>query len=198
MTAPIIFENENDLFLTFLSHDAAAVDTFTRMMAPRILRTARSIGRDLPDDIHAEIVQQTFANLLITQPTDFDPSRGTAWQFLIGKIWNAEKQVRTSYGYPLRRKQQYTDHSVVADRPKFVSVDAAETMDFTTRNYQGIIEGHIYVATVMRRLPTPLASALRLICYENKTKNEAAKLSGLSRFQLHRQLAVLRSQFVAT
>jgi hypothetical protein len=198
MTALIISENENELLLNFLSGDAVAAEPFLKIMEPRILRTARRIGRDLPEDLPHEIVQQTFANLLITKTADFDPSRGTAWQFLIGKIWNAEKQVRTSYGYPPRRKQQNIDDRVVADRRKFVSVEAVEALESHTPNYGRIIEGNIYVAAIMRRVSPPLASALRLICYENKTKQEAAKLSGLSRFQLHRQLGDLRSQMVAT
>lgn len=196
MTALTISENENYLLLSFLSGDAALAEPFIRIMEPRILRTARSIGRDLPEDLPSEIVQQTFANLLNTKASDFDPSRGTAWQFLIGRIWNAEKQVRTSYGYPLRRKRQDLENSPVIERPKFVSIDAGETHDVSTPNYERILEGNIFVATVMQRVPPPLASALRLICYENKTKKEAAKASGLSRFQLHRQLGDMRSQLI--
>lgn len=197
MTATIIFENENDLLLNFLSHEPTATDPFIKIMEPRFMRTARRIGRDLPEDIHGEIVQQTFANLLITRSTDFDPSRGTAWQFLIGKIWNAEKQVRLSYGHPIRRREKEEKRAIVAERPKFVSVEVAAELNLSTPNYQKILDGHMYVATVMRRVPPPLASALRLICYQNKTKKEAAMLSGLSRFQLQRQLIDLRSQLVA-
>lgn len=197
MTALTISQTENDLLLGFLSGDAAAAETFTKNMEPRILRTARRIGRDLPEDLPDEIVQQTFANLLANNASDFDPSRGSAWQYLIGKIWNAEKQVRASYGYPPRRNQQNIDKPVVANRHKFVSIDADKALDISTPNYERAFEGSIYVATVMQRVSPPLASALRFICYENKSKNEAAKLAGLSRFQLHRQLGNLRSQLVA-
>lgn len=197
MTALTISETENDLLLNFLSGDAFAADTFIKIMEPRILRTARSIGRDLPEDLPSEIVQQTYANLLSTKAADFDPLRGTAWQFLIGKIWNAEKQVRTSYGYPPRRKQQSLGNPVVAERHKFVAIESVDALESPIPNYDRIFEGNLYVATIMRRVPPPLAAALRLICYEDKSKQEAAKLSGLSRFQLHRQLGDLRSQLVA-
>lgn len=197
MTASTIFENENDLFLGFLSHDPEANDIFVKLTEPQVLRTARCIGRDLPVDIQIEIVQQTFANLLITPASDFDPSRGTVKQFLIGKIWNAEKQVRRSYGYPIRRKQPGGSNTAVGDRPRFVSLEAVDTLHIPAPNLAKSFESNFYVATVVRRVSPQLAAALRLLCYEDKSKKDAARLSGLSRFQLHRQLGELRMQLAA-
>lgn len=194
MTASTIIENENDLFFNFLSQDPVASDIFVKTVEPRILRTARRIARDLPADIQLEIVQQTFANLLIAPASDFDPSRGTVKQFLIGKIWNAEKQVRRAYGYPIRRKQLAGDNATISLRLKFVSLEAAETQHIPARNLAKIFESDFYVATLSRKVSPQLATALRLLCYEDKSKEDAARLSGLSRFQLHRKLGELRSQ----
>lgn len=196
-------EKENQLLVDFLEGDAVARDEFPEVMMPRILRTARAIGKDLPEDIREEIAQQTFQNLLYTPSANFNPARGTTWQFLIGQIWNAEKQVRAAYGFPQRRKKkvlQSGEDSVVEvekQLPKFVSMDAPEAVNLPTGSFERNFEKEFFVRTVIRKAPKPLASALRLICFQDKTKEQAAKIVGLSRFQLHRQLSNLRSQLRA-
>lgn len=201
MTALTDIEKENQLLIDFLEGDAIAHNEFPEVMMPRISRTARAIGKDLPEDIREEIAQQTFQNLLFTPPDNFDPARGTAWQFLIGQIWNAEKQVRKSYGFSQRRKkkvlQPAEDSVATAQLPNFVSIDAIEATNLATRNFERNFENEFFVRTVIRKAPKPLASALKLICFEDKTKEQSAKIVGLSRFQLRRQMTNLRSHLMA-
>lgn len=201
MSAVTDVENENQLLIDFLDGDAIANDKFFEVMNPRILSTARKIAKELPEDIQEEIAQQTFANLLYTPVSNFNPARGTARQFLIGQIWNAEKQVRATYGLPQRRKKkvsQSTENSSIAERPpKIVSIDSEETISLPTANLEKIFEKEFFVRAIIGKAPKPLASALKLICYQDKTKGQAAKILGLSRFQLHRQITSLRSQLLA-
>lgn len=201
MTALTDIERENHLLIDFLEGNAIAHNEFPEVMMPRISRTASAVGKDLPEDIREEIAQQTFQNLLFTPPGNFNPAHGTAWQFLIGQIWNAEKQVRKSYGFPQRRKKkvlQPTENSAAtAELPKFVSIEAIEVTNLPTINFERNVENQFFVRTVICKAPKPLATALKLICFQDKTKEEVAKIVGLSRFQLRRQMTNLRSHFVA-
>jgi hypothetical protein len=201
MTALTDIEKENRLLIDFLEGDVIAHNEFPEIMMPRITRTALAVGKDLPEDIRKEIAQHTFQNLLLIPSANFNPARGTAWQFLIGQIWNAEKQVRASYGLPQRRKkkvlQSAEDPAATAQLPRVVSIDAGETINLPTGNCERNFEKEFFVRTVIRKAPKPLATALKLICFEDKTKEQAAKIVGLSRFQLHRQIANLRSHLMA-
>lgn len=201
MSAITDVENENQLLIDFLEGDATANNKFFEVMNPRILRVARRIAKDLPEDIQEEIAQQTLQNLLFTSPAKFNPARGTAWQFLIGQIWNAEKQVRAAYGYPPRRKKKdfhiAESSTMKAQLPKIITIDAEDTINLPTANFERIFERDFFVMTIIRKAPKPLASVLKLICYQDKTKEQAAKIMGLSRFQLHRQITNLRSQLLA-
>lgn len=194
-------QKENQLLIDFLEGDTVAHDEFPEMMLRRIQRTARAIGKDLPEDIREEIAQQTFQNLLFTPPANFNPERGTAWQFLIGQILNAEKQVRAAYGFPQRRKKKNSetaeDCSAAARLPKLVSIDATDAINLPTESFERNFQEEFYIRTVIRKAPNSLASALKLICFEDKTKEQAAKVVGLSRFQMHRQIKNLRSQLMA-
>lgn len=194
-------EKENRLLIDFLESGAVARDAFPEVMMPFILRTARAIAKDLPEDIREEIAQQTFQNLLITSPANFNPARGSTRQFLIGQIWNAEKQIRAAYGFPQRRKKKVllsVENSAIKNQlTKTVSIDDKETLSVPSENFERNLEKEIYVRTVIRKAPKPLASALKLICFQDKTKEQAADIVGISRFQLHRQLINLRSQLRA-
>lgn len=201
MTAITDDKTENQLLINFLEGYTNADDNFFELMNPRILRFARRNTRDLPIDIQEEVAQQTFANLLITPVSNFNPERGTAWQFLIGQILNAEKQVRSGYGLPQRRKIKVPEGS---DKPtvpkqftKVVSIDAEETINPQSKSFERNLEGEFLVRTVFRKSQKPLVSALKLIYFQNKTKEQAAKIVGLSRFQMHRQITNLRSQLMA-
>lgn len=201
MTALIDIENENRLLIAFLEGDAVARDEFPEKMMPHILRTARAVAKDLPEGLREEIAQQTFQNLLFTSPAKFDPARGTAQKFLIGQIWNAEKQIRAAYCYPPRRREkdsQNVENTVTATRfPKIISIDAEETIGLPAVNFEKTFEEKLFVGTVIRKAPKPLASVLRLIYFQEKTKQQAAEIVGLSRFQIHRQIKHLRSQLLA-
>jgi hypothetical protein len=201
MSANTDIENENQLLIVFLEGDSIANYKFFEVMNPRILRTARSIAKDLPEDIQEEIAQQTYLNLLYTPANNFNPERGTAWQFLIGQIWNAEKQVRDAYGYPQRRKkkdlQSIESFTTAKQSPKIISIDTEKTVNLPSVNLEKTLEGEFFVRTVIRKAPKPLASALKLICFQDNSKEQAAKAVRLSRFQLHRQITNLRSQLIA-
>lgn len=194
-------ENENRLLTAFLEGDAIAYDEFPKRMMPRILRTARAVAKDLPEDIQEEIAQQTFQNLLFTSPGKFDLARGTARKFLIGQIWNAEKQIRAAYDYPARRRKkdsQSVENTATATQfPKIISINAEEAIGLPPVNFEKIFEEKLFVGTVIRKAPKPLASALTLICFQDKTKQQAAEIVGLSRFQLHREITQLRSRLLA-
>jgi hypothetical protein len=201
MTALTDIEKENRLLIDFLEGDSIALDEFPEVMMPHILRTARAIAKDLPEDIRKEITQQTFQNLLITPSANFNPGRGTARQFLIGQIWNAEKQIRAAYGFPQRRRkkvlQSAEDSAVKKQLPKTVSIDNQESINLPSENFERNFEKEFFVRTVIRKTPKPLASALKLICFQDKTKERAAEIIGISRFQRHRQITNLRSQLRA-
>lgn len=191
-------ENENQLLIGFWNGDAFARNEFVIKIMPRIRVESRRIARDLPLDIQEEIAQQTFLNLLIMPSQKFDPVRGTAWQFLIGQIWNAEKQVRRSYNYPQRRTHkenlEVPSHNKSKSFPKFVSFEA-ERYDLPPDEIENTFESCHFVQTVIRKVrPPATAAALRMMCFQDKTKNETAAALGLSRFQLQRKLTALRHE----
>lgn len=194
-------EKENQLLIDFLEGDAYARDEFPEMMMQRILRTARAVAKDLPEDIQEEIVQQTFQNLLFTPSANFNPARGTAWQFLIGQIWNAEKQVRAAYGFPQRRKVKASEtveaYAISEQLPKIVSIDNQEAISVATINFEREFESEFFVKTVIRKAPPRLATALKLICFQDQSKEQSAKIVGFSRFQMHRQMKNLRVRLMA-
>lgn len=191
-------ERENQLLIDFLEGDAFARDEFPLVMMPRFLRTARAIAKDLPKDIQEEIAQQTFQNLLFTPSANFNSKRGTARQFLIGQVWNAEKQVRTAYGFPQRKKARVSEASAISEQlPRIVSIDNHEAIRVATINFERKFENELFVKTVIRKAPPQLSTALQLMCFQGKSKEQSAKIVGLSRFQMHRQMKSLRVRLMA-
>lgn len=201
MSALNEIEKENRLLIDFLEGDAYARDEFPEAMMQRILKTARAIAKDLPEDIQEEIAQQTFQNLLFTPSANFNPARGTAWQFLIGQIWNAEKQVRAAYGFPQRRKTKVleaAETSAISEQlPKIVSINNQAAINAPAINFERKFESEFFVKSVIRKAPPQLATALQLICFRDKNKEQSAKIVGLSRFQMHRQMKKLCVQLMA-
>lgn len=198
MSALNEIERENQLLIDFLEGDAFVHDEFPEIKMPRILKTARAVAKDLPEDIQEEIAQQTFQNLLFTPSTNFNPERGSAWQFLIGQIWNAEKQVRAAYGFPQRRKAKTSEASAISKQvPKIVSINSEEAIGVATMSFERKFESEFFVKTIIRKAPPHLATALQLICFQGKSKEQSAKIVGLSRFQMHRQMKNLRVRLMA-
>lgn len=196
MTARFDNIDENKLLMDFLQRDPNALKEFPQVFNSRILRAARRVARDIPVDIQEEIVSQTFANLLTPARVQFDPSRGTAWQYLIGQILNAEQQVRRLYGFQIRRRNQpkaILESSEWTGQPRSISFELLEIPQQSPNNVAEIFERQFYIQTVLSKAPKTVASVLKQMYVYNKTQKQAIQTLGISRFSYYRKLKKFRS-----
>lgn len=93
------------LLLAALAGDPFSWRALFQRLAPKVLAVSRRRARDLASDLHEEVLQQTFLVLLGKQPSDFDPNRGTALQFVTGLVMNAVRVIRSVYRAPGQRSR---------------------------------------------------------------------------------------------
>jgi DNA-directed RNA polymerase specialized sigma24 family protein len=175
----------------FLAGELGAANEFYKAAKPHILGLARRIAPELPSDIHPEVVNQTFVYLLEGATSKFDPKKGSAKNFLRGYILNAVRHVRATYcapGRPTRKRNRPVKKKQQQEAfPAVVSLD--------TGTYTQPVAPDCDAETVLNNAPEPLATALELVYFEDKTMSEAAMMLHISRFQLSRQISAYAQHY---
>src|SRR5580692_10206823 len=93
-------------------------DRFDEVARPILRRMAAKNGYGLPADAIEDVVQETFLALCAPKLLKFDSSRGTANQYLLGRVLNAVKTTQVAFG--LRRSG--SDFEAEPQR-QFVSIE---------------------------------------------------------------------------
>lgn len=185
----------NDLLIGFLQGNPRCREEFSQRAERNLRRDARRFGRGLPIDIQDEIIQQAYENLLRASQGDFHPSRFSARQFLTLMVRNANHQVRATYTRPgektrPRTRQEREDRlSVDAHIP---SLDELEEVGKTPSDEEAAIsryDASIDVQSLLSENPNVMQAMLRMHVIGDTCAEVARDLS-ISRFQLHRKIAV--------
>ncbi len=190
----------DNCLVRFQSGDATATADFETLVLPYLTNLARKIGRQLPDDIQEEIVQQTCLDLLGNSKMKFDPQRATAKKFLVLAVRNAFRKVRADYCAPgiTTRPAKFKDDDKQTIQT-VVSIEELNEGDYATSSGQEIIT-RCEVNSLLRVAPAPVAVALERIYYSGDKLNEVAENLGISRFKLSREIAAYceRMQIIAS
>jgi DNA-directed RNA polymerase specialized sigma24 family protein len=95
----------------FLARDPYSYQKFPSQINPQLYQLARKLAPDLPTDLHAEIVHETW-RLLLEKPSDhYNRERRTESTYLIIVMRDAIKCVRANYrppGSPSRERRYQT------------------------------------------------------------------------------------------
>jgi hypothetical protein len=181
-----------ECLVRFQSGDSTGIAEFEVLVRPYLTNLARKIGRQLPDDIQEEIVQQTCLDLLGNSKLKFDPRRATAKKFLVLAVRNAFRKVRADYcppgntSRPRKSKDQKTIQTVV-------SIEDLDESKYATSCWQEVIT-RSEVNSLLRFAPPPVALSLERIYYSGDKLFEVAEDLDISRFKLSREIAAYFEQ----
>jgi len=186
--------NFDDLLEAFQLRDSLLSEEFHNVAAPQLRRWAKQKGWGLPQDAIDEVVQEVF--LAISNPVTvrFDRTRGTAAEYLTGRLLNAVKTIQTVYG--LRRLG--SDFTAEAQR-EFVPVDRLELMSSNVIPFEAINARHL-VTKMFAGVEATMLEACRRVWADDETQGAVAEDLGISRFALARKLATVKAlsvQFAA-
>src|SRR5262245_7259743 len=96
-----LFDSQiDDCLCGFLDRDPSKTNMFIALATPIIKQISRRAAPWLPEDLHDEVINQTFVNLLASPNSSFDPVKTNATKFIRRKLSNALRQVRESYRPP--------------------------------------------------------------------------------------------------
>jgi len=185
---PKTVESKLALLLDAYQHrDQHLSETFDRMARPLLRRMAKKRSRGLSADVVEDIVQEVFLALTNPATVRFDPDRGTAVQYLSGRLLNAVKTMQTGYG--LRRCG--SDFDLEAQR-SFVPLDdlqlsAANDISLAAINARQVVK------KIFAGVPVSLEQACRRIWAEGEPQSAVALDLGISRFALGRRLALVKA-----
>lgn len=183
----------------FVQRDHQATEQFINVAKPYLLSLARNFATDLPRDLHEEIVEQVYVNLLGQTGAKFDTQRGTAKAFLYDVVRNATLQVRAQYcppGQPTRNRKPLADkgHKCDSQRKQLAAVPVTEIEELiSTRNTANEIMARCDARTVLCKAPRRIAAALYRIYFAGDTLDEVAHHIGVDRFKLKR---LINSYFI--
>ena len=198
-----------------------------RYNQPRLGREAKRFarklsnrfGRDLPEDIHEEVANEALARVWADGPARLADHSGLRLFSLA--VMEAIRVVRTSYvqpGVPTRRAPEKgkpppprrvaaEDIGRVADARMIencmVGEDEARFLDLdrlanpaASAAMQNVAD-RIDVERSLARAPEEVAAALRLVYFDEKPKQVAAKEMNLSRFALDRRFRAVGESWLA-
>ena len=117
----------------------------------------------------------------------FDRTRGTATEYLTGRLLNALKTIQTVHG--LRRLG--SDFTTEAQR-EFVPVDDLELMSSNVIPFEAINARHL-VKKMFAGMEANVFEACRRVWAEDEPRAAVAEDLGLSRFALARKLATVKA-----
>jgi hypothetical protein len=182
----------DSLLLGFQSRQTEPSEAFVKAVSYRLRTTARRYLPDLPDDVQEELIGETLLLLLQPDLARFDPSRGSAWNYIYGFALNAAKNIRSMYG---RRRKREQDAAVqVTFTPQEVPLEElGETIlaEDPTEEYQR----QIAVGEVLAKAPLATRIALERIYFDDQPRVRVAAELKIDRFTLQRQLVAFSKSF---
>jgi DNA-directed RNA polymerase specialized sigma24 family protein len=158
-------------------------ERFDAVARPILRRMAKKRSWGLPSGTFEDIVQEAFLALSNPTHTQFDPARGTATQYLHGRLKNAVKTIQIVYG--LRRIG--TDFEKEPQR-EFVSLD-----DLELNSQLGIREEAIYSRHTIQKMFAGVDDNVRNACLrvygEDESQSDVAAELHIGRFTLARRMS---------
>lgn len=199
----------DDYLRGFLDRDPIKTDKFIAEAMPLMTRISRRAAPWLPEDLHGEVVDQTFVNLLVSPPSSFDPTETSAVKFIRRKLFNAIRQVKESYRNPgqssrgrVYRKEAAVEETAaeaatvekkgVKVKKRFASIVSTDAESFAEPvSWQGAeaIEMACDAATILEKAPPVVGDALWLMHCEGYTSTETADMLGISRAGMYAKVA---------
>lgn len=162
-------------------------EEFYAVAKPVLSRMAQKHGYGLPEDLLEEVVQEAFLALRNPAHVSFDAERGTAQQYLLGRVLNAVKTVQVAYG--MRRTG--SDFESEPQR-EFVPID-----DLELPASGGINVNAMHADQLVDRIFSGVEDELRSACFrvwvDDEPQSSVADDLGVSRFALARKLAGLKT-----
>jgi DNA-directed RNA polymerase specialized sigma24 family protein len=177
---------DDQSLLDFVAGTLPAAETFPSTARPLMLRFAWRTARELPRDLHDEVVSQSL-EYLIEYGSRFQPERGTAKAFLKVVTGQAARKVRADYcppGCRTRLEPRNQRHA----RPEVLTISELEGENPEHPDALKDLDTTCVVREILLRAPTKIAQALVLIYFLGETVSTAAKAVGMSRFALNREI----------
>lgn len=174
----------------------------------------RHLCPDLPEDLHEDIFQESFAELLRIGTAGLDKHSGLT--LFRRMIFSAVRIVRSDYAPPGARTRSAKDAPErIAAEDVGWTVSAADLARCTFAAEQGghidfdrfesreaaavlqQMEDRIDGERLLARAPAAIATALRLICLDGELVEHAAERVRMDRFKLYREVATFRANLAA-
>lgn len=191
---PAAVERDLDDLQAFQLRDPLLSEELYAVVGPQLRRWAKRKGWGLPKDAIEEVVQEVFLSISKPATVRFDRTRGTATEYLTGRLLNALKTIQTVHG--LRRIG--SDFDVEAQR-EFLRVDDLELMSSNVIPFEAINARHL-VKKMFADMDATVFEACLRVWAEVEPQTAVAEALGMGRFTLARKLAtvkVLSVQFAA-
>lgn len=171
----------------FLARDPAAMLEAPAILIPVLRRIAAEVASDLRNAALLDDVVSTVFELLL-RPTvrAFDPTRGTATQYLYGYVLRAAEEVRSRHGAAGAKKQDLRRglrRDCPLDLSHAPSVRAVE-------DFMAVIDSMLDLSRSTVGEPAPLRRAVWLIAEQDATLTAVAEAIGWDRTTLRRRLRV--------
>lgn len=170
--------------------DQYLAEQFDAATRPLLRSMARKRAWGLPKDAIEEVVQEVFLALLKPGAVSFDPQRGTARQYLMGRLLNAVKSVQIANG--LRRTG--SDFEEEAQR-EFVPLDDAR-MPLSNVIPFAAINARQLVGKMFADAGAEFQDACLRVWGDGESQAAVAEEMGLTRFALARKLVAVKATSV--
>ncbi len=160
----------------FHTGDHLRSEQFYAVVRPILFRMAKKRRCGLSLDQVEDVVQETFLALLRRGVVRFDPDRGDVSEYLLGRLLNAIKAIRTQYG-------STRGFSVPLEELKYplLSRDTVEALD----------SRHL-ACRILEGVPNPIREACFRVLAEDEAQTVVALEMGLTRFALARKLRAIK------
>jgi hypothetical protein len=177
-------------------------------------RLSKSHASDLPDDLHEEICNQAFVELLNVSPAALATRTGKA--LFRRAVRMAIRSVRADYAPPGSRSRpnanasrqtvaaedvgsiadkQTVQRCMVLDEAGERSIDFDLFSDPDALAAQRNVEDRLATEQILRNAPREVGTALRLIYLDGEPVETVAICLGLTRFSLNRRIAAFCSSW---
>lgn len=178
----------------FIAGEREARECLPRLAQKQLVAMASRLARDLPRDLHVEVVAEVWTLLILRRPP-FDRRLGTARAFFRTVMKSAVRSVRATYAAAGTAKRAAAN---MAPAPLLSTVDGEEGAFVPTDSGAGArMEAHVAAEEVLRRAPPQLRIPLRLVNEAEFTITEVARRMSVSRFTLARALTAFAMEVAA-
>ena len=179
-------DSDLEYILAAFLASAECASTFCAVAGPHLLRFARRFAPMLADDIHGEIVNETFTALVQLHPASFNPSRGSALKFLEFQARHAARRVRANYCPPGERTRGRWHDTPDVEVALETGIPPVVTATSVLRPVDVLTS--IAAGEVLRRAPAEVASMLHDVYFEGHSMRESARRRGVDHSRVARAL----------